>query len=378
MNNACFVPALIGESIPRWKNNIHIGKYDLKYFTDKSFFKYGSLLTSAYYMVNSIQDFRIELDYPKNNLLIADSGGFQMASFARKHKKPNVTPTQILRWMESNADISMNLDVPPWDDFNASLKQSVENFKYFQDNRLNYDMKLYNILHGKTFQEMHTWYESVKDFNFDGWAYGVKPADNIYLQALGYMLLNEFDAPHIKTNFHMFGVSGIKNMIALSMITNHFDSTITFDSSSYGLGMLIRRFHFPYDIRHGIEFGRDAKKTMTSIPCNCPVCRHVTINDLYDQESQVTGSLLSLHNLYQYIEVNRIINALVSDDYALDEYSKSVGEYETVLNIRKMLKDYETSGTGTVYNNFKSLMVFRSQENPGNNLFRSWSVYDKQ
>ena len=372
MSNAIFVPALIGESIPRWKSSMLCGDHDLKFFTEKSFFKHCNLLTSAYYMIGNVEDFRTELGYPANGLLIGDSGGFQMASFAQKNKPIDVTPLQILRWMESNTDISMNLDVPPWNDFNASLKKSLENFTYFQDNRLNYGMKLYNILHGKTFNEMHTWYDAVKDFNFDGWAYGVKPADNIYLQALGYMLLNERDAPHIKTNFHMFGVSGIKNMLGLSMIANHFDSDITFDSSSYGLGMRIRRFHFPYDIRHGIEFGRDAKKTMFSIPCNCPVCRNITINDLYNQESQITGSLLSLHNLYQYTEVNRMINAIVSDDYALDEYSKSVGEYDTVLNMRRMLSDYESHGTDVVYNNYKHLMIFRSMDNTGNNLFGRW------
>lgn len=369
MSNAYFVPALIGESIPRWKNNVIFNDHDLKFFTNRSFFKHGSLLTSAYYMIDSVEDFRKELGYPNDSLLIADSGGFQFASFARKHKEIGITPLQVLRWMEANADIGMNLDVPPWDDFNASLKQSVENFKHFQHERQNYHMKLYNILHGKTFGEMHEWYDAVKNFNFDGWAYGVKPSDNIYLQALGYMFLQENDAPCIKTNFHMFGVSGIKNMLVLSMLAHHFESDITFDSSSYGLGTRIRRYMFPKDVRYGIEFGRDVTHKLSNIPCDCPVCKNIAIDDLYNQNHQAIGLLISLHNLYQYAEVNRMINILVSDDYALDMYAKSVGELDTVVSFRKILHAYDESRTQAVYDNYKHLMVFRKRENPGNNLF---------
>lgn len=366
---AYFIPALIGESVPRWKNNIGFKNHDLKFFTNRSFFQHNTLLTSTYYMINSVKDFRGEFGYPQDSLLIADSGGFQFASFDQKHKDIGVTPTEVLRWMENNADIAMNLDVPPWTNFDASLRKSIENFKYFQEKRQNYNMKLYNILHGKTFPEMHMWYKAVKEFNFDGWAYGVKPSDNIYLQALGYMFLHENDAAHIRTNFHMFGVSGIRNMLALSMLAHHFDSEITFDSSSYGLGTRIRRFCFPKDVRYGIEFGRDARHDLTSIPCDCPVCRHLDISDLYNQEHQAIGLLISLHNLYQYVDVNRLINILVSDDHALDQYSKSVGEYKTVLMFRKMLADYDKNGTKMIYDNYKPLMVLRRKETPGDNLF---------
>ena len=343
-----------------WKKNYLYNDHDIKYFTPKSFFRYNYILTSTYYEIDKkTENFRSSYEYPEDYILITDSSGFQMATFARANKKFGMSPLQILRWMEANANIAMNLDVPPWDDFNASMKASKENFKFFETNRLNYDMKLYNILHGKTLDEMKTWYHNVKDFNFDGWALGVRPADNVYLQVLGYMFLHENDASHLNTNFHMFGISGIKNMLVMAMLSNHFDSAITFDSSSYDSGTRFRRFHFPKDLRFSTDFGRSATRSMKSIPCNCPVCRNTTIEMLYKQNGPEAYLLLPLHNLYQYIEVNRMVNALVTDEYAFTEYAKSVDEEKTINTVSSMFKDYETLGASRTYEKYKHLMTLR-------------------
>jgi len=367
---AIFVPAMSHDNISKWKANIMISEHDTKFFTEKSFFKYNFILASSYYQLDAnVENFRQQNNYPIENTLIIDSSGYQVASFARKGKPFEYTPLQILRWMEANADIGMSLDVPPWDNFNAALKQSLENFSFFEKNRLNYDMKLYNILHGKTLDEMKHWYNAVKDFPFDGWALGVRPSDNIYLQTIGYMFLQEMDAPNLNTNFHMFGISGLKNMLTMPMLSTYFNSMITFDSSSYDSGTRFRRFCFPKDVRFSTEFGRSAKKSMKSIPCNCPVCRNITIEDLYRQDGPTAYLLLPLHNLYQYIEVNRMTNAIVTDDHALDEYAASVNETQTINTIRQMFKSYEEEGCEKTYNKFKHLMTLRCTDTKASNLF---------
>jgi len=369
---AIFIPAVADVFRSKlWKSNYKYKNHDMRFFQGDSFFQYNYALTTTYWeLLEGTISFRNEYKYPENYILIADSGGFQIANFRSKGNKIEVSSLQVLRWMEANADIGMNLDVPPWSNFNASLKESIENFELFEKNRINYDMKLYNVLHGKTLDEMKTWYSAVEKFkSFNGWALGVRPADNVYLQTLGYMFLHEKDALNLNTNFHMFGISGIKNMLVMAMLSNHFDSSITFDSSSYATGSIYRRFYFPKDIRFSTDFGRTSKLNMKSIPCNCPVCRNLTIEDLYQRTGTDVGTLLMLHNLYQYIEVNRMVNALVTDDYAFMEYAKSVGEEKTVKIVSSMIEYYHNNGCDKTYNKYKHLMTLRNTDSVERNMF---------
>jgi queuine/archaeosine tRNA-ribosyltransferase len=370
---AIFVPAISTVISNLWKRSYRTqthGEYDIAFFTPNSFFNYKYALTSTYYEIkNNVEDFRTEYKYPEDHVLISDSSGFQMATFARKNKIFDLSPLQILRWMEANADIAMNLDVPPWDNFNASLKASVENFNFFEINRLNFDMKLYNILHGKTLDEMKIWYHSVEGFeSFNGWALGVRPANNVYLQVIGYLFLQEKGAKDFNTNFHMFGISGIKNMLVMAMLSNYFDSSITFDSSSYISGSRFKTFILPKYIRHSVDFGRSSTRGMKSIPCNCPVCSSLTIEELYLQEGTDSYTLIPLHNLYQYIEVNRMINCLITDDYAFTEYAKSVNEEETINTVNDMLAHYESHGCTSTYEKYKHLMTLRNTDTCASNI----------
>lgn len=367
---AIFVPAQDLHNVNLWKHDLLINNYDNKFFTDRSFFKYNFLLINAYYQAKfNIENFRNIYKYPDDSILISDSGGFQMASFVTRQKSIDVNPLQILRWMENNrCDIAMNLDIPPWTNFNASLKQSVENFKLFEINRKNYDMRLYNVLHGRNFSEIKQWYDAIKDFSFDGWAYGVKPSNNVYLQTIAYLFLHEKGVINLNTSFHMFGVSSIQNMLALSMTAKHFDSSITFDSSTYATGTRFRDFYLPRDVRHAIRFGRKHTKQMNGIPCDCPVCRTIRIKDLYSQDD-TTCSLLSLHNLYQFIEVNQMINSMVNDDDALHQYAISQSEGKTFDIINAMLLDYEKHDVSHVYNSFKHLMYINEENSLQRNLY---------
>ena len=176
------------------------------------------------------------------------------------------------------------------------------------------------------------------------------------------MFLHEMNAPNLNTNFHMFGISGIKNMLVMAMLSNHFDDALTFDSSSYNSGSRFKRFYFPKDIRFSTSFGRNAKKSMKSIPCNCPVCRHTSIDDLYRQNGS-ESNLLALHNLYQFIEVNKIVNALITDDHAFMLYAKSVDEEETINIVNNMFNDYEEIGVSRTYDKYKELMTLRKKIN---------------
>ena len=173
-----------------WEKNINIkDQYDTKWFGNKSFFNYPYLLTTAFNNFDDL-DYRAQHNINPNITLLGDSGGFQLASYERKNISVNISPINILRWLESNCDIGMNLDYPLVKDFNVSLKKSIDNFKLFESSRTNYDMILCNVLHGRTYKELITWYNNVKDFNFDGWAIGIKPIKDIYFVVFAYLLLD--------------------------------------------------------------------------------------------------------------------------------------------------------------------------------------------
>ncbi|MFA5432863.1 MAG: hypothetical protein WC319_08335 [Candidatus Paceibacterota bacterium] len=354
-----YVPANGQQFENYWKNHpeLEFNGYDIKYFTEKSAFQHDHALVNAYYNID-IENVRKTYGYPSNLKLLVDSGGFQIASFTRKGKPISIQPIDILRWIEKNADIGMNLDEPVVNDFDTSLKRSLENFQIFQNSRENYNFKLYNILHGHNLTQIKNWYNAVKEFDFDGWAIGIKPSSNVFLQTLGYMVLHENNAKNLLNNIHFFGMSSIQNMLALAMLSHHFNTKITFDSSTFNMGSRTRMYYLPMSARYFLLFGRNKQKLMKTLPCNCPYCRNTNIDFMYSQDNQLVPIIISLHNLYQFVEVNKTINALVDDYDALLKYARSLNETKTVITMQNFLNDYNQHGYQKTYNDYKKSGIF--------------------
>lgn len=356
MNKAIFVPANSRAFPSLWKRGeLYADQYDYKWFTKDSFFRYPWMLENAYYSkdINVRKDF----GYPDNYKLIGDSGGFQIQSFAKKGKKISIEPIRILRWLESNVDIGMNLDIPPWTNFNASLKQSVTNFDLFERERQNYSMKLYNILHGRTLSDATQWYEQAQRFDFDGWAIGIKPSRDHLMQLTGYLLLRDADAPNLD-NLHYFGISDTKNALMLSMVAQKFGHDITYDSSSWVMGDRYRHFYYPYSTRFKYMFGRANTHTTPFMPCSCPVCSKADPTVMCDSENLAGGHLIALHNLYMYISMSNLINNWAGDRTALIEFAKYLGEADFVQLIYEILDKYDSHNAAWIYERYKRHPLF--------------------
>jgi tRNA-guanine family transglycosylase len=369
-----YVPAIGDNIITNWlRNTTHQGKGFRFFDNNNSFFNHKYLLMSAYYRItDEDHNHKQLLNYPSDTTVISDSGGYQVMSFGKKGNPIKVTQMQVLRWMENNSDIGMNLDVPPVENFSSALTKSVENFKFFETNRLVYDnFKLYNILHGRTLDQIKQWYNAVKHFQFDGWAIGVHPSTNVYLKLIAYLYLLENGETSPLTNTHFFGVSGPANMLSLAMVAKKFDAALTFDSSSWSWGQRFRDWWFPLDVRHCVRLGREFKNTINSIPCDCPVCRTMDISQLYDQTNPMTPLLLSFHDLYQYIEVNRMINIMIDDDDTFMTYAKSLGEQSLIDNMINIINDYEQKNVSFVYKKYLPLFssVPKEKKDMATNLF---------
>jgi len=360
MSKAKFVPAIGEQFVSVWQRGLtYKGKdgkeYDMKFFTDKSHFNYDIALQCCYYPVkNGTQEkvgkrYRDMVGYPEDKILITDSAGFQFASFAKKGETCDITALESLKWQEENGDIIMNLDIPPnldgnlvYEDFIKALNISVKNFQFFQDNRKNYNTKLLNVLHGETYDLMNIWYEKVKHFKFDGWGLGIKPPFDPMLQAVGFMFLwekGEFDKESTKW-LHFFGTSG-KNVVPTIVYAAHIlekvkkvKIDVSFDSSSYNIGSIYRTYYLPFDKGPHLSFGDKFKKlnpNLKELPCTCPVCRSIKdINEL-NRSDIYAGTLISLHNMYQYIQYNDLLNSLVEQKNVFIDYLNKFGTSEKTL-----------------------------------------------
>jgi hypothetical protein len=132
--------------------------------------------------------------------VIGDSGGFQIQQGTIKFEG-DVTCERMLRWMEDHADYSMSLDFPTGGislgnvaphtarlnahgqvatmsatnglslDYNACLLQSLHNLDYFVQNRRPGKTNLLNVLQGRTERESKVWYDAVKGYSLEGWAF---------------------------------------------------------------------------------------------------------------------------------------------------------------------------------------------------------------
>ncbi|WP_313664324.1 hypothetical protein [Shinella sp.] len=132
--------------------------------------------------------------------VIGDSGGFQIQQGTIKFTG-DATCERMLRWMEDRADYSMTLDFPTGGissgnvarhtarldaarqvtsmsvanglslDYNACLLQSLRNLDYFVAKRRPGKTNLLNVLQGRTERESRVWYDAVKGYPLEGWAF---------------------------------------------------------------------------------------------------------------------------------------------------------------------------------------------------------------
>ena len=348
MSKAQFVPAIGEQFNSVWRRGLKYNGFDLKFFTKESHFEHPIALQCGYYGITGIgktnPDYRKLVGFPDDKILITDSAGFQMASFRKRGEKCEIEPIDSLRWQEQNGNICMNLDIPPtldkvptYEEFMDALNISIKNFELFERERKNYDMKLYNVLHGETLELMELWYSKVKHFKFDGWATGVKPPYDPMIQAMALVFLwekGELDKDSCY-GLHIFGTSG-KNVVPtiVYFASKLQGKLVTYDSSSYNVGSIYRTYYMPFDIGPHFFFGDKFSKAnphLKELPCECPVCKSVKSIDDLNTKDIYAGTLLSLHNMHQYIYYNNMLNKIVHEKELFMNYLRQVNDCDKTV-----------------------------------------------
>jgi hypothetical protein len=143
--------------------------------------------------------------------IVGDSGGYQIQT-GKIEFDPGKTADRMLEWLEDTADWSMILDFPTgginsgavrvhaerlqaegYDlrslsgsnglsvDFNACLTQTKINNDRFVARRRAGATRLLNVLQGRNERESRYWYDGVKHYPFEGWAFAGAHKDHFSL-----------------------------------------------------------------------------------------------------------------------------------------------------------------------------------------------------
>ena len=353
---------------------------------DESYFYYPDALYSAgHAQLNTQKSFTEESMIQQrdrtNTFILGDSGGFQIGkgviNFDWEHfwekqgdagyiGKADKTRMAILNWLEFTADYSMVLDLPTWaaapinqkrtglKDFNDCLKGTLFNNEFFLKHRQG-KTKFLNVLQGGNNVDADIWYEAVKHYPFEGWAFGgnnMKDAD-LMLRRLITLRDEKLLEPG-RDVIHFLGTSKLELACLLTAIQRNirkhvnanmrvtFDCASPFLATAYGQ-VYTQHVHtnkrFSYIMDKAVDDKRLARST-TPFPWGSPIAERITIGDVcwyrpgdtnkFGKECKTSWdsfsyAIMMAHNVYQHIESVQRANAL--NDNACEIYKPDPGHW---------------------------------------------------
>jgi len=199
-------------------------------------------------------DYIQQFNFPEDMLVLGDSGGYQVITGLLKYT--DELRVLLFNWLERNSTVAINLDIPPYGAYKNKyahcLEQSYKNYKYFADNQTG-ATKFLNVMHGFNTLTFKRWYDVVKGFDFNGWAFNAKGVYGI-LAAFAVFLDGK---EHLNKNneyFHLLGATSITEMIVLSYVQKKFNelglsATLMTDSSSPSMSAKFGNYFVGFDLK---------------------------------------------------------------------------------------------------------------------------------
>jgi queuine/archaeosine tRNA-ribosyltransferase len=243
--------------------------------------------------------------------IIGDSGGFQFISKPELYQG-RATVLKALGWLQANADISMTVDIPTraigrsrWPTFQACLDDTLVNLAIIAAERTAGRTKFLNVLQGTNWAECRAWYDAVKAFPFEGWAFGGASRDLPNMLRLISMMRRDRHLGGQYGHLHVLGTSSLRRAVELTAIKRAIqkaglDVQLTFDTATpshyvkYGkviVGMnetalTATPMKFPLEAVH-------AACTL-ALPGRTWVAERFVVRDLH--VNRTAGSLLLVHH----------------------------------------------------------------------------------
>lgn len=356
-----------------------------RWFTKESdpSFCYPYILVSGPH--NRKKDVHSDIKIGSDTTVFGDSGGFQLASGTITEKDWN--REIALKWSEKNANLFPILDLPVAGKtkfIEDAISYTVDSAKYYADNRTRSDRTIMNVLSASRAANMEKWYNAVKDFPFDGWAFGGH-SNHVKTIISGIMLLvskGEFNTEHARP-LHLFGTTSM-GVIPYAVYAQHLlnemgiNIQISFDSSSasamVNYGNYIQ-FCTPTAMVNTTVSNKYAWENLdknSRFGCSCPICRDVDdLEYLFSAEGKGQFyMIIAMHNFYQMLQYKKTFEGIISLNCqdVLDSLPR-----EVKMNFKVMKKAFAKMGEGGI-NIIQQEIKTRTKSNPLDKSSRSKSI----
>lgn len=179
-------------------------------------------------------------------IVIGDSGGYQIASGILKISSDR-DRHRILNWLERTADISMTLDVPTgpclspgyaYRNTKDCLAVTLDHLAFFRKHRTPGKVRFLNVLQGNTPKEADYWYDAVKQYEFEGWAFAGVLRHNFSSLLKRILIMADENQLQDKSWIHVLGTNELETAVLLTAlqrsINRHINPNlrISYDTSS--------------------------------------------------------------------------------------------------------------------------------------------------
>lgn len=175
--------------------------------------------------------------------IIGDSGGFQFIS------KPDLyegrpTVLKALGWLEANSDLAMTVDIPTraignkaWPTFQSCLDDTLANLAVLEHQRTPGKIRFLNVLQGRNWKECRAWYDAVKAYPFEGWAFGGGSRELSNMLRLLALMKQEGNLGGRLSHLHVLGTSSLSRAVQLTQIKRvlhgaGLEIEVTFDTAT--------------------------------------------------------------------------------------------------------------------------------------------------
>ena len=342
--------------------------------------------------------------------IIGDSGGFQIAGGMEING--DAGRMEILRWLESTADIAMTLDVPTanarfenngyrYPTTPACLNATLEHLRFFSSNR-DRSSKLHflNVLQGNDTRESDAWYNAVKDFEFEGWAFAGVLRRDMFKMCRRIIMMAKEGLLQQKSWIHVLGTNSLDTAVMLSAIQQaindsginpymrvSFDTSTPFSMLKYNMIFTNAKLTELPMAMNNVKAPADPAffKSNLAWPWPSAIGRHIKLGDFC-----VPGSVMNLqyhdrlsylfqahHNLTVLCEAISTANKLFDVDQLKPQGVVPLRVREAIKVMRDVIADQDLDALERNRGKFEKLPGFRNKDNflddDGGADERSWA-----